>query len=270
MNQALSLLAAPLALCLILAGMHCYLGLHVLRRGVIFIDLSLAQVAAFGYTLALSLGGPWAWGRGYGLALACTWAAGALFALARRRQVGFSQEALIGVVYALGAAAVLLLADKLPHGAEAAHDLLVGQVLWTTWPDVLETGAIYATVGLVHYLCRGPLLRLSAGENPPHAARWDFLFYALFGVVISSSVRVAGVLQVFCYLIVPALVSGFYYENLRARLLFGWALGAVLTVLALAGSYALDLPTGPAVVALFAGLPVLAVIFWPWIKGRRG
>ena len=266
MMQALQLLAAPTAMCLILAGMHCYLGIHVLRRGVIFIDLSLAQVAAFGYTLALSLGGPWAWGKGYFLALVCTWAAGALFALARHRKVAFSQEALIGVVYALGAAAVVLLADRMPHGAEAAHDLMVGQVLWVTWGDVLETGAIYAVVGLLHYLFRGPLLRLSAGEPVAHAGRWDFLFYALFGVVISSSVRVAGVLQVFSYLIVPALLGGLFFETVRSRLIFGWLLGTALTLLALAASYTLDLPTGAAIVVLFAALPVLAVLGWPWLK----
>jgi zinc/manganese transport system permease protein len=196
------------------------------------------------------------------VALACTFATGGLFALARRRAIGFSQEALIGVVYALGAAAVVLVSDRLPHGAEKAKDLLVGQVLWVGWGDVLEVGIAYSLVGLVHFLLRDRFWKLSQGEEIPHAARWDFLFYALFGVVISSSVRVAGVLQVFSYLIVPGMLGGLVFQSLKAKLLFGWILGSILSVAAMAASYAWDLPTGAAIVVAFAALPVLAVLGW--------
>lgn len=266
MNAALQLLAAPFAMCLVLAGMHCYLGIHVLKRGVIFIDLSLAQVAALGYTLALLWGGVWLTGGGYPLALLLAFAASALFALARRRGSAFSQEAVIGMVYALGSAAVVLVADRMAHGAEEAKELLVGQILFVTWHDVLVTGAIYAAVGLLHWFIRKPLLALSEGEAIPHSARWDFLFYALFGVVICSSVKVAGVLQVFTYLIVPSFLGGLFLKSVKARLIFGWVLGFGVSLLGLWLSYAWDLPSGAAIVVLFTLLPVLALLAWPWLR----
>ncbi|MES2202165.1 MAG: metal ABC transporter permease [candidate division FCPU426 bacterium] len=257
MNQALTLFAAPFAMCLVLAGMHCYLGIHVLKRGVIFIDLSLAQVAALGYTLALLLGLP-----GYPLALCGTFLAAGLFALARHKGKNISQEALIGIVYALGSAAVVLVADKMAHGAEDTKELLVGQILFVTWKDVAITASIYSGVGLVHYLLRRPFLRLSDGEKGlKHAARFDFLFYALFGLVITSSVRVAGVLLVFTYLIVPAFLGNVFFSSVRSKLFFGWALGFLLSFGGLALSYFLDLPSGATVVVLFTLLPVSLVLF---------
>ena len=137
--DALHFLAAPFAMCLILAGIHCYLGLHVLARGVIFVDLSLAQVAAFGATLAILLGFDHHSPATYFISLASTFVAAALFALARRHEKLFSQEAIIGIVYALASASVVLIVDRVAHGAEHIKDLLVGQVLWVTWHDVAKT-----------------------------------------------------------------------------------------------------------------------------------
>ena len=268
MNQAIELLAAPFAMCLVLAGMHCYLGIHVLKRGVIFIDLSLAQVAALGYTLAMLWGGLWLTGGGYPLALLLTFVASGLFALARRRGAAFSQEAVIGMVYALGSAAVVLVADRMAHGAEEVKDLLVGQILFVSWKDVLETACIYSAVGLLHWFLRRPFLALSDGEAIPNATRMDFLFYALFGVVISSSVRVAGVLQVFTYLIVPAFLGNLFLKSVRAKLIFGWGLGFVLSLLGLWLSYAFDMPSGAAIVVLFTLIPVAVLVAWPLLHKK--
>lgn len=258
--QALQFLAAPFAMCLILAGIHCYLGLHVLARGVIFVDLSLAQVAAFGGTLAIFAGFDHHSPMTYLISLVSTFGAAALFALARRKEKLFSQEAIIGIVYALASASVVLVVDKIAHGAEHIKDLLVGQVLWVTWPDVIKTGSIYLAVSVIHYVFRKPLLAASFQPASRTSAFWDFLFYALFGVVITSSVSVAGVLQVFAYLIVPAVVGTFFFKTIRARLLFGWALGFTLSLSGLWLSYVWDLPAGAFIVALFAILPVLLLL----------
>ena len=266
MLQAIQFLAAPFAMCLVLAGMHCYLGIHVLKRGVIFIDLSLAQVAALGYTMALLLGGFWLTGGGYPLALLLTFVASGLFALARRRGAAFSQEAVIGMVYALGSAAVVLVADRMAHGAEDAKELLVGQILFVTWKDVLVTGGIYSGVGLLHWALRKPFLALSDGETIPNATRLDFLFYALFGVVITSSVKVAGVLQVFTYLIVPAFLGNLFFQTVRAKLIFGWALGFFVSLVGLWLSYTLDFPSGAAIVVLFTSLPIAVLLLWPLLR----
>lgn len=260
--EALVFLSAPFMMCLILAGIHCYLGLHVLARGVIFVDLSLAQVAAFGATLALLLGFEHHSAASYFISLGSTFCAAALFALARRHESKFPQEAIIGITYALASAAVVLVVDRLAHGAEHIKDVLVGQVLWVTWADVVKTASIYSVVSIVHYAFRRQLIHASFSHG---AAKpfWDFLFYALFGVVITSSVSMAGVLQVFAYLIVPAVLSTLFFESIRARLLFGWALGFVLSFAGLALSYFWDLPAGAFIVVCSAGLPVLFLLGYP-------
>ena len=268
--EAAVFLAAPFTMCLILAGIHCYLGLHVLARGVIFVDLSLAQVAAFGATLAILFGFDHHSLTTYFISLAATFCVAALFAMARRHEKLFSQEAIIGIVYALASAAVVLVVDKLAHGAEHIKDLLVGQVLWVTWHDVWKTSLIYGAVSVVHFLFRKPLLTASFGRATGATGGWDFLFYALFGVVITSSVSVAGVLQVFAYLIVPAVVGTLFFQTIRARLLFGWALGFVLSFLGLFLSYVWDLPAGAFIVVLFAALPVVLLLISPFLPLGRG
>ncbi len=262
--EAARFLAAPFAMCLLLAGIHCYLGLHVLARGVIFVDLSLAQVAAFGATLAILLGFDHHGTATYFVSLGCTFLAAGLFALARRYEKRFSQEAIIGITYALASAAVILVVDRIAHGAEHIKDLLVGQVLWVTWKDVFKTAAIYGAVSAIHYFYRRPLLRASFSGRDPETGKWDFLFYALFGVVITSSVSMAGVLQVFAYLIVPSVVSTLFFSSIRARLLFGWALGLVLSFTGLLLSYFWDLPAGAFIVVCFAVVPVALLLAAPW------
>ncbi|HEY8279683.1 MAG TPA: metal ABC transporter permease [Bdellovibrionota bacterium] len=269
LNEALVFLSAPFAMCLILAGIHCYLGLHVLARGVIFVDLSLAQVAAFGSTLAILLGFEHHSSASYFISLASTFCAAGLFALARRHEKKFPQEAIIGITYALASAAVVLVVDHMAHGAEHIKDVLVGQVLWVTWSDVAKTAAIYAVVSAIHYKFRRELIRASFSHGTSVGGGiWDFLFYALFGVVITSSVSMAGVLQVFAYLIVPAVLSTLFFDSIRARLLFGWALGLVLSFLGMALSYFWDLPAGAFIVVCFAALPVLFLLAYPLVRRR--
>lgn len=262
---ALTFLAPPLVMCLVLAGIHCYLGLHVLARGVIFVDLSLAQVAAFGATLAILLGFDHHSASTYFVSLATTFVAAGLFAVARRYEKRISQEAIIGIVYALASAAVVLVTDKIAHGAEHIKEILVGQVLWVTWPDVAKTSLIYAVVALIHYAFRKQLLGVSFGNVQEKTGKWDFLFYALFGVVITSSVHLAGVLQVFAYLIVPSLVGTLFFKSIRARLFFGWALALVVSVFALVMSYLWDFPVGAFIVVCFALIPILIL---PFLKLR--
>ncbi len=261
MSDILIFFAAPFAMCLTLVGIHCYLGLHVLKRGIIFIDLSLAQVACLGSTVALLLGiehhGPLT----YFVSLSFTFLASGLFAYGKRKEHFISQEVLIGVVYALASASVVLVIDSLAHGAEHLKELLIGRVLWITWPEVIKTAAIYSVVGIIHYVSRKNMIALSENRPVKNAGWWDFLFYGLFGVVITSSVNVAGILLVFSFLIVPALVSTFFFENLKSRLIFGWILGFFLCVIGMAVSYLKDWPAGAVLVVCFTIIPVLALPF---------
>lgn len=263
--DAVQFLAAPFAMCLLLVGIHCYLGLHVLARGVVFVDLSLAQVASFGATLALLIDPEHHSQIGYFISLGATLLAAAVFAFARRFEKQISQEALIGITYAFASAAVVLVVDRLAHGAEHLKEALVGQILWVAWPEVIRTALIYFAVGVIHWVFRKKFIRASF-EHTAADWFWDFVFYALFGVVITSSTSIAGVLLVFSFLIVPSVMSTLFYTTLKARLIFGWISGALVSLLGMWLSYRLDLPVGAVLVVLFTSIPILTV---PYLLIRK-
>ncbi len=250
----IELLALPFLACLVLTGIHAYLGLHVLARGVIFVDLALAQVAALGLTVALLAGHPPASAAAYWYALAFAVGGGLVFALTRVRQAPIPQEAIIGVVYAVSAALTILVVDRAPQGAEHIKQLLVGSILTVSAADVASLAVLYAAVGLVHWLARRPMLAISFGDaegGGRRVAAWDALFYASFALVVTSSVRLAGVLLVFAFLVVPAAIAALLARGVGARLALGWATGGVVSALGLIASYRWDLPTGATVVAAF-------------------
>lgn len=264
-SELLPLLWAPFLMCLVLTGIHAYLGLHVLAREVVFVDIALAQIAALGATAALLVGFDLESPVSYVFALAAAVVGALVLALTRTRERHVSQEAVIGVVYAVSAAAAVLLVANAPHGAELLRAMLVGNILTVGGGDVLRVAALYAGVGVVHWLCRGPFFLIST--DPERAWRegwrvraWDFLFYATFGAVVTSSVRVAGVLLVFSYLIVPALVAITVARATRARLLVGWTFGTVVSVVGILASATLDLPTGATVVCAFGVLLLLSTL----------
>jgi len=248
-------LALPFVACLVLTAIHVYLGLHVLARGVIFADLALAQTAALGITVAFLAGHAIQSDAAYWYALVFTLAGAGLFAGSRTRRARVPQEALIGIVYAVSAAAAVLVVDRAPQGSEHIKQLLVGSILTVTGDEVRALTLLYAVLGALLWAVRRPLLLISFdpdGAAQRHAVRaWDFVFYASFGLVVTSSVRVAGVLLVFSYLVVPATVAALLTDSVRGRLLVGWAVGVGVSAGGLFASYAWDLPTGATVVVTF-------------------
>jgi zinc/manganese transport system permease protein len=260
-SVALEILALPFLACLVLAGIHAYLGLHVLARGVIFVDLAFAQIAALGMAAALLAGHALGSDAAYGYALVFTAAGAALFATRRSLTTTIPQEAIIGIVYAVAAALTVLVLDRLPQGGDQIKQLLVGDVLAVGRTEVARTAVVYAAIGLVHWLLRRPLLALSFRTGTSVSRAWDFVFYFTFGVVVTSSVRIAGVLLVFAYLIVPAVAGALVSGTVRGRLIVGWSVGFAVSVLGLTASYAWDLPPGAAVVATFgAVLAAIAIV----------
>ena len=249
-------MAPPLAACLVLVGIHAYLGIHVLAREVIFVDLSLAQIAALGGTIAIILGYELHSTPAYLLSLAAAIVGAVVFTFTRSYEGRVSQEAVIGIVYAVSAAAGILVLDRAPHGADHIKHILVGSILWVTWADVWGVLAIYVPVALLHILYRDRFLLISF--DPPAARRrglrikrWDFFFYGSFAFVITSSVHIAGVLLVFAFLIVPAVCSILLVQSLKQRVITGWAIGFVVSAAGCALSYAADLPTGATIVCTF-------------------
>jgi zinc/manganese transport system permease protein len=252
----LEFLWVPFLACLVLTGIHVYLGLHVLARGVIFVDLALAQVAALGSTVALLAGYELNSPQAYLLSLGFTFLGAGIFALGRTRDRSVPQEAIIGIVYAVSSALAILVLDRTPHGEEAIETMLVGSILFATWPQVAKIAVMYLAVGVLHFLLRRRFLLISM--NPEQARHeglwtrfWDFIFYITFGLIVTSSVRIAGVLLVFSYLVVPAVCAMLFARTVTHRLLIGWGLGFVASVLGLYASARWDFPTGASVVATF-------------------
>ena len=254
---------------LILTGIHAYLGVHVVERGVIFVDLSLAQIAALGTTVAYLAGHDLHSGAAYLFSLGFTFLGAAIFAVTKvHRQTRIPQEAIIGIVYAVSAAVAILVMSKATQETEHLKEMLVGNILSVSWKELAKTAVLYALVGIFHFTFRRRFLLISMNE--PEAERrgwnvrfWDFLFYVSFGFVVTSSVAIAGVLLVFCFLIVPSVTAMLFSEKLAARLAIGWTMGAVVSAAGVTFSFTLDLPTGATIVATFgAALLLLATIRW--------
>lgn len=272
--EKLILLAAPFGACLVLTGIHCYLGIHVVSRGVIFVDLALAQIAALGTTIALLSGHELNSQTAYFYSLGFTFVGAAIFALARFREERIPQEAVIGIVYAICSAGAILILDRAPHGHEAIKAMLVGSVLFVTWPVVLKTAAIYIAVGILHFVLRKKFMLISTDLPRARAEGlwirwWDFLFYITFGFVVTSSVQIAGVLLVFTYLVVPAVCAMLFLDSILPRLILGWALGFAGSILGLYASAQWDLPTGASVVVTFGMILIISSLLNMIINNPR-
>ncbi len=267
------LMAAPFAECLVLVGIHTYLGIHVLRRRVIFVDLALAQIAVLGTMIGFLFGVMPETPAALIVSMVFTFMGAAVFALTRIRSDRIPQEAVIGLVYAISAAIAVLVVEK-TQGGEHLKEILVGSILWVKWVDVGVAAAAYTVVGVVHYVFRRQFFLIS--EDPEKAYKqgmsvraWDFFFYVTFGFVISFSVKVAGVLLVFVFLVAPAIMAFMLTDRLKYQLIIGWVMGTVVTVLGLCMSYWVDLPSGPTVVAFYGVALALGAVGLYIARSRR-
>lgn len=263
----LQLMLVPFLACVVLVLIHSYLGIHVLARGVIFVDIALAQIAALGTTVALLAGFEAEAPQAYVCSLAFTFVGAAIFALSRSLRERVPQEAFIGITYAVASAAAILVIDRSDsgHGAEQVREILVGNLLTVTPRHVAITAGIYAVVGAFHAVFRKRFLAISFDKDSPEqkttgAMLWDLAFYMSFGFVITSSVQIAGVLLVFSFLIVPAVFAAMFANGLKARLLLSWAFGIVVAAAGTLGALQLDMPTGATIVVTFGLALALASV----------
>jgi zinc/manganese transport system permease protein len=265
MPELLQLMIAPFVASMLLVAMLSYLGVHIIARGVIFVDLALAQMAALGVTFGLlfhvSPDAP----LSYAFALGFTTLGALVFAMTRedREDRRVPQEAIIGIVYIVATAAAVLIADRTPAGGEAVKDVLVGSLLWVSWPTIGRIAVVYAVVGVIQWLLRDRFLTISleehlAEERGWNIRWWDFLFYALFGVVITLAVPLAGILLVFTLLVVPAVVAFQFTRTTGTLVLVSWGVSALAVMSGLAVSFHYDLPTGPLMVCMFGLLLLVA------------
>jgi zinc/manganese transport system permease protein len=275
--STLQFLAAPFVASLIIAGIHAYLGVHVVERGVIFVDLSLAQIAALGSAIALLLpidADPHG-ALVYWISVGSTLVGAAIFSTIRGRRARIPQEAIIGIAYAVASAGTILAMSKATAESEHLKDMLVGNILAVSWPEVGVTAALYAVIGVFHFVFRKKFLEISMNHDRAETSvrsirLWDFLFYASFGFVVTRSVSIAGVLLVFCYLIVPSVAAILYSEHIGRRLAIGWTMGTVVSALGIYLSVKLDLPTGATMVCTFGLVLILMAAVRPLFRNGAG
>ena len=260
MIDVLQFLWPPFLVAVCLVGIHAYFGIQVLARKVIFVDLALAQIAALGATVAFMLGHPAQSVATYGYSLSFTLLAAVLLAFTRSWGTRVPQEALIGVIYVVAAATAIVLIDRAPQGAEHLKQILTGNILTSGFNDVALIVPLYTAVGLLHWLLR----RHMTGEGP---LLWEFVFYATFGIVVTSSVAIAGVLLVFSFLIIPAAIGVMFADAPSRQLAIGWIFGTLVSAAGLAASFVFDLPTGAAMVCAFGASLALAGVLYPFLRG---
>ena len=259
----------PFLACLVLSINHVYLGIHVIARKVIFVDLALAEIAALGATYALMLGyDPYGDSLKVSLfSLAFTFVGAGAFAIARMRKEKVPQEAFIGIIYAAASAAAILLLSKSATGGEEIKHMLVGDVLLVSLPTIINMALLYGSIGIFHIVFRKKFLLISLDPERAEASGirvrlWDILFYMSFGVVITKSVAIVGVLLVFSYLVVPAVIAQMWCESVRARLLLGWLAAILASTAGIVWSFYSDYPTGPAVVVMLGIFLIMSSIVY--------
>jgi len=266
----LEFLAAPIAASLIIAGIHAYLGLHVVERGVIFVDLSLAQIASLGAAIGVFFVASPEAPAVYWMSLGFTLIGALVFALVKGQKANIPQEAIIGISYAVASAAVIIVMSQSTGESEHLRDMLVGNILSVQWSDVWLTGLIYLVIGGFHFAFRRRFLEISLDPRGAEARGvpvrlWDFLFYASFGLVVTRSVAVAGVLLVFCYLIVPSVGAMIWASRIGPRLAIGWVMGVAVSMLGMYFSVEFDLPTGATIVCTFGLVLILMALARPLV-----
>ena len=252
----------PIVACVLLPWLLVYLGLHVVQRGIIFIDIAMAQMASLGICVAVLFHFDLASWTTFAIALGFTLAGAAVFSITGKRTSQIPQEAVIGISYVVAAAASVLLLSRAAEGDEQIKQMLVGNILLVTPFEVWKCFALFLAVGLLHFVLRKNFLLVSYDRDGAYAQGlrvrwWDFFFYAAFGLVVTSFVRIAGVLLVFSYLIVPAVCGINLAGSLSRRLLIGWLIALIGGVGGLFFSFWWDLPSGAAIVCTFGALLIL-------------
>lgn len=252
----------PLVACVLLPWLLVYLGLHVVSRGIIFVDIAMAQMASLGICVALLFRIDLHSWQTFAIALGFTLAGAAIFSLTGKRATQIPQEAIIGIAYVVAAAAAVLLLSRAAEGDEEIKQMLVGNILLVTPLEVWRCFGLFMVVGAFHFWFRRQFLLVSFKRDQAYheglsVRWWDFLFYASFGLVVTFFVRIAGVLLVFSYLIVPAVCGITFARRTPSRLIVGWLIATIAGVAGLFWSFYHDLPSGAAIVCTFGALLVL-------------
>lgn len=261
----LEIMVLPFVAAIMLSFIQAYFGLHVLDRGIIFVDLALAQIAALGAVCAILIGIDIHGEHAFFVSLSFTAVGALLFTFTKPRDRRIPHEAIIGTIYVVATAATILVLDRAPKEAEHIKHMLVGNILFVDWTELIKTFLLYTGVALFHLAFRKKFLLITyrpheAAEQGISVWWWDFLFYLTFGVVVTSAVRIAGVLLVFSYLIVTAIIGTYFATTLTQRIIVGSLIGILASLVGMVLSALTDSPTGAMIVVTFACFLVIAGI----------
>jgi zinc/manganese transport system permease protein len=273
MLETLTFMAPPFTAAVIIVGMHSYLGIHVLKRGIIFVDLALAQMAALGTMVGIIFGLTPGSGTSYVSSLGFVFLGAVLFSVTRPQDKKIPQEAIIGIIYGLSIALAMAIADKLSGGGQHIKEILTGNILWVNWSATGRLIVVYVVVAAFHILFRDKFVTISqdyerAIQRGLSIRLWDFLFFVSFGLVITLSVPIAGVLLVFSFLMIPATISALFSDKWNSRIMIGWSVGVLACLFGLWYSYTQNAPCGPAAVCLLAIFLILSGVLKSMM--RRG
>ncbi|MDZ7261674.1 MAG: metal ABC transporter permease, partial [candidate division KSB1 bacterium] len=263
MLETLKFLTPPFIAAGLIVGIHSYLGIHVLKRGIIFVDLALAQMAALGTIVGIAFGLMPGSTVSYYFSLGFVCLGAILFSITRPKDKKIPQEAIIGIIYGLSIAVAMAIADKLSSGGQHIKEILTGNLLWISWSTIARLAIVYLAIALLHVFCRSKFLTISQDYQKAIVSGlsiklWDFLFFVSFGIVITLSVPIAGVLLVFSFLMIPAAISALFSDNWNRRIIVGWLAGVMACLLGLWYSYSQNTPCGPATVCILAIFLVLS------------
>ena len=282
----LEFMLPPLTACLLLVLINVYFGIHVLKREIIFIDIALAQIAAFGTAVAAVIHHLFHDGSAHGhdhsedsilayiLALSFIIFSALVFSFLKNKKISIPIEAIIGISYAFATTAAVIILDKAAGGDVHIHDMLVGSILWVSWSQVIKLFVIVALVGLIHFIFRKKFTKLSDNyqnkdDKMKNPILWDFLFYLTFGIVIIEAVNISGILTVFAFLILPAAFSAMFSQSWTKRIIIGFALGAVVSVFGLYFSWNMDVPVAPLIIISMGVFLILGAIYKKVVSLRK-
>jgi len=265
MIENILFLSAPITMCVLMAGVMSYFGNHILSRGLIFIDIAVAQVAALGTMIGLLLGMAEGSLQVQLVSLAFTVVVIVVFALTKFERQKIPQEAIIGIIYGLGLGLAMFFAEHIPGGSNYISKTITGNILWVTWKNVATCSSIFIVVALIHMIFGKSFVRISASKDelPYSIAKvraFELLFYISFSLVIVKAVPIGGIFLVFTLLIAPPTIATYFTSHWGKRFLWSWIIGILGSLAGIYISYTHNLSNGPAIVCLL-GIAAFALAF---------
>ena len=273
MIDNLIFLAAPITACVLLAGILGYFGNHILSRGIIFIDIALAQIVALGTMIGLLFGFAEGSFAVQIVTLIFTLIIVIFFALTKFEKQLIPQEAIIGIIYGLGLGVATLFAEYIPRGSNYITKTITGNILWCTWDEIIYSSILFVAIGIVHIFLGKNFIKITDARDkfpfsPQKVRMMEVIFYITFGIVVVRAVPIAGIFLVFILLIAPTSIATIFTSQWKWRFIWSWIIGIILSVAGILISYQLDISNGPAIVCLM-GISVFILAFAKIIFGKK-